>query len=68
MESRRTRVREGILLGHRNMLVVDGLFREAFESQNKDNISLLHLIPSDHLRYVDTFDRFVNIFFQGFIV
>jgi hypothetical protein len=48
--------------------VADSLFREALESQKKDNIPLVHLIHSDNLKSVDIVGRFFNVFFQGFVV
>jgi hypothetical protein len=47
---------------------MDGLFREALELQKKDNTPLRHLVHSDDLKHVDIFGRFLNPFFQGFIV
>jgi hypothetical protein len=61
--SRSSRVRDSILLEHRDKLVVDGVFREAPESQKKDNTPLLDLAHSDDLKYVDIFCRFFNVFF-----
>jgi hypothetical protein len=68
ISSHSSRVRDGILLEHRNKLVVDGLFREALELQNKDNTSLLHLVHSDNLKYLHIFVLVFNIFFLRFLV
>jgi hypothetical protein len=43
-------------------------FREALESQKKDNTSLLHLIHPDDLKCVDFFRPVFKVFFQGFLV
>jgi hypothetical protein len=56
-------VRDNIVLEHRNKLVVDGVFREALESQKKDNTPLLDLAHSDDLKYVNIFGCFFNVFF-----
>jgi hypothetical protein len=45
--------------------MVDGPFREALESQSKDNIALFHLVHFDDLKHLCIFGRF-QIFFQGF--
>jgi hypothetical protein len=68
IESRHTRVRDGILPEHHNKLVADGLFREALESQKTDSTPLLDLLNSDGLKYDDIFGRFFNVFVQGFVV
>jgi len=47
--------------------VVDGLFREALESQKKDNTPLLHLVHSDDLKYVDIFGRFSTFSFKDLL-
>jgi hypothetical protein len=67
IESRHTRVRDGILPEHRNKLVVDGPFREARESQKKNNTSLLHLVHSDGLKYVDSFVFFLTLLFKDLL-
>jgi hypothetical protein len=64
-------VRDGILVEHRNKLGVDGLCREALESQRKGNIplpDLLHLVHSDDPKSSEIFGRLFNVFFQGFVV
>jgi hypothetical protein len=48
--------------------VVDGLLREALESQEKDTNPLLHLVHSDDLKSADNIDDFFNAFFQAFVV
>jgi hypothetical protein len=51
--------------------VVDGRFREALESQRKENTPLLHfvqLLHSNDLKDLAIFRRFVSFFFQGFVV
>jgi hypothetical protein len=68
--SRPSRVRDDILLEHRNKLVVDSPFREALESQKRDNIALLHLVPlvhSKNLKYLYIFGRFFNDLFFEFL-
>jgi hypothetical protein len=55
----------------RNRLQVNGLFRDALESQKKDNTLLLHLVPLVHsggLKYDHIFRRFFSLFYQGFTV
>jgi hypothetical protein len=42
-------------LGHRNKLVVDGLFREALGSQKQHNTPLLHLLRVDDLKSTGIF-------------
>jgi hypothetical protein len=61
-------VEESILPEHLNKFVVDGLFREALESQKNDNTPLIHLVHADDLKYVDIFGRFFNVLFQRFVV
>jgi hypothetical protein len=46
---------------------VDGRFREALESQKKDNTSLLHLVHSEDLKYVDIFGRFSMFSFKALL-
>jgi hypothetical protein len=62
------RTQEGVLLKHCNNVPVDGVFREAVESQKKDNTPLLQLVHSDDLKYADSFRRFFNVFVQRFVV
>jgi hypothetical protein len=66
-------------LEHHNKLVADSFFREALESQKKDNaplfhlvhlvhlIHLIHLVHSDDLKYVDIFRRFSIFAFKDLL-
>jgi hypothetical protein len=47
--------------------VVDGLSREALESEKQDNTPLLHLVHSDDLKSVDIFDRFSTFFLKDLL-
>jgi hypothetical protein len=47
--------------------MVDGLFREARESQKKDKAPLLHLIHSNDLKYVDIFVIFSTFSFKDLL-
>jgi hypothetical protein len=43
-------------------------FREALESQKKENTPLFPLVPSDDLKYLDKLCHFLNVSFQGFVL
>jgi hypothetical protein len=66
-ESCHTRIRDGILMKHRSKLVLDCLFREAFESQKKDNTALLHFVHSDDMQYRHSFRRVFNLSFKDLL-
>jgi hypothetical protein len=53
---------------HCNKLVVNGLFREAFDSQKQDNPPLFHLVHSGDLKFIDILGHCFNVFFQEFVV
>jgi hypothetical protein len=60
VSSHSSRVRDGILLEHRNKLVVDSFSREVFESQKKDNIPLLHFVHMIHMIHMIRMIHFVH--------
>jgi hypothetical protein len=67
IESHHNWVGNGILLADRDKLVADGLFRETLESQRKDNTSLLHLVPSEDLKYCYIFARVSTFSFKDLL-
>jgi hypothetical protein len=48
--------------------MVDGRFREAIESQNKDNTPLFHLVHSGNLKYICVFGRFSAFSFKDLLL
>jgi hypothetical protein len=47
--------------------VVDDLFREALESQKKDNTPVLHFVNSGDLKYFDILSRFQTFSFKDLL-